>query len=79
MLAFAPPSGLSYSYWSSFSGTEDVPEARLVIRYRLDEENGRVNVRVTTANCATEEQADHAARNWDIVLHGLKTLVESRA
>ncbi|GAA4490433.1 SRPBCC family protein [Gluconacetobacter tumulicola] len=77
VLAFEPRAGLSYSYWSSFSGTEDLPEARLVIRYRLGDENGRVNITVTTSNCATEEQADHAAQNWDIVLHGLKTMVES--
>ncbi|GBQ29716.1 hypothetical protein AA12717_3349 [Gluconacetobacter sacchari DSM 12717] len=76
VLEFEPRSGLSYSYWSRFSGTEDLPEARLIIRYRLDEENGRVTVTMTTANCATAEQADHAARNWEIVLRGLKTLVE---
>lgn len=79
VLAFEPPTCLSYSYWSSFSGTEDLPGARLVIRYRLDDENGRVKITVTTSNCATQEQAQHAARNWDIVLRGLKTLVENGA
>ncbi|GAJ27887.1 SRPBCC domain-containing protein [Acidomonas methanolica] len=36
VLTFDPPTGLSYSYWSSFSGTEDLPATRLIIRYVLE-------------------------------------------
>lgn len=78
VLTFDPPTGLSYSYWSSFSGTEDLPSTRLIIRYVLKDEGENVKVTVTTSRCRTEEQAQHSAENWEIVLGGLKDLLENK-
>lgn len=81
VLSFERLRGLSYDYWSSFSGTEDRPELRQIIRYELAEADGGaeegVRVTIHQSNIDTQERADHSAKNWQGVLEGLKALVES--
>lgn len=77
ILAFDPPRGLSFNYWSSFSGTEDKPELRQIIRYELTKVDEGVRLTIHQSNTDTQERADHSAQNWQVVLNGLKTLVES--
>ena len=77
VLSFAPLRELSFSYWSSFSGIEDKPELRQVIRYELAETDGGVRITIHQSNTDTQERADHSAKNWQVVLDGLKTVVES--
>jgi len=73
---FDPPRSLSFNYWSSFSGIEDKPELRQLIRYDLADEDGGVRVTIQQSNVDTQERADHSAKNWQTVLEGLKSLVE---
>jgi len=73
---FEPPRSLSFDYWSSFSGIPDRPELRQLIRYDLSDEDGGVRVTIQQSNVDTQERADHSAKNWQIVLEGLKSLVE---
>jgi len=75
--AFEPPTSLSFDYWSSFSGLEDRPELRQLIRYELTEEDEGVRVTIRQSNVDTQERADHSAKNWQGVLEGLKSLVEN--
>ena len=77
ILSFDPPRELSFNYWSSFSGIEDKPELRQIIHYELSEGDGGVHLTVRQSNTDTQERADHSAKNWQVVLDGLKTLVES--
>lgn len=77
VLSFDPPHELSFNYWSSFSDIEDKPELRQIIRYELAEADGGVRVTIHQSNTNTQERADHSAKNWQVVLDGLKTLVES--
>jgi uncharacterized protein YndB with AHSA1/START domain len=79
VLAFDPPRSLSFDYWSSFSGTEDKPELRQIIRYDLEEVGGGVRVTIDQSNVDTQERADHSAQNWKTVLEGLKSLVEGES
>jgi uncharacterized protein YndB with AHSA1/START domain len=75
--AFDPPRSLSFNYWSSFSGIEDKPELRQLIRYDLSEDANGVRVTIQQSNVDTQERADHSAKNWQTVLEGLKSLVEN--
>ncbi|WP_166118118.1 SRPBCC domain-containing protein [Acetobacter farinalis] len=77
VLTFAPPTSLSYSYWSSFSETEDRPDTRLIVGYFLEDDGESTHLTVTTSNCATEEQAQHSVETWQVVLNGLKALLET--
>jgi uncharacterized protein YndB with AHSA1/START domain len=78
VLSFEPGQSLSFNYWSSMSGEEDVPERRNVIRYSLDDVKGGVQVTIHQSNVATQERADHSVENWQGVLKGLKKLVEEQ-
>jgi uncharacterized protein YndB with AHSA1/START domain len=79
VLSFEPQRSLSFNYWSSFSGTEDVPERRQIVRYELAETEGGTSVTLEQSNIDTQERADHSKENWIVVLSGLKNLVESGA
>jgi len=74
---FEPERTLSYDYWSSFSGHDDTPEGRQMVRYVLEDAEGGVKVTVHQSNVDTQERADHSKENWQGVLAGLKKLLEA--
>jgi uncharacterized protein YndB with AHSA1/START domain len=76
VLSFEPMKGLSFNYWSAFSGLEDAPALRQIIKYVLGETAQGTVVTVEQSNVDTQERADHSAKNWQTVLDGLKKLVE---
>lgn len=76
VLAFDAPRALEFDYWSSFSGTEDVKERRQIIRYDLEEASGGTKVSVSQSNIDSQERADDSTKNWQVVLDGLKKVVE---
>jgi uncharacterized protein YndB with AHSA1/START domain len=76
VLAFEPERTLSFNYWSSFSGLEDRPELRQIVRYELEDTAGGVRVTIHQSNVDTQERADHSSKNWQVVLEGLKSLLE---
>ncbi len=79
VIAFAPEKTLSYNYWSAFSGKEDKPELRHLIRFDLeDAPGGGVRLKIDQSNIDTQEHADHSAKNWQGVLAELKKFVEAR-
>ncbi len=69
---------LKYNYWSSFSGTEDIPENYATITYELSKENNTTVLTVLQDGFKTEEQKEHSEKNWQMVLEGLKKLVEGK-
>lgn len=77
VLEYTPQEVLSYSYWSSMAGTEDVPENYQTLRYSLTQEDDGVRVTIEQSNVATQESADHSSENWKGVLEGLKKYVEA--
>jgi uncharacterized protein YndB with AHSA1/START domain len=79
VLSFDPPKSLSFDYWSAFSGHEDRPDLRQIVRYDLEETDGGIRVSVDQSNVDTQEHADHGAKNWQGVLEALKKLVEQTA
>jgi uncharacterized protein YndB with AHSA1/START domain len=76
VLSFEPMKSLSYNYWSGFSGLEDKPEARQIIRFQLAPSGGGVLLTIHQSNVDTQARADHSATNWRSVLQALKHLLE---
>lgn len=75
---FKPESVLQSTYWSSMSGKEDKPENYNTVTYTLSDEDDRTLLTLTQDNIATEEEKDHAAKNWMQVLQKLKEVVEQQ-
>ena len=73
-----PGKRLKYSYWSSMSGIEDLPENYVDITYELNEKDGKTMITITQDNIPSEEMKAHAAENWGKVLNGLKDLLEHK-
>jgi uncharacterized protein YndB with AHSA1/START domain len=71
-----PPRLLQYNYWSSFSGTADVPENYAVVTYSLQPGADHTELTVTQDGIASEEAKNHSEANWKSVLDGLKNLLE---
>jgi uncharacterized protein YndB with AHSA1/START domain len=77
VLAYEPEKRLRTTYFSSMSGLEDKPENYSTVTYELSEAGGRTTVTITQDNNPTPESAEHSGRNWQVVLEGLKKVVES--
>lgn len=78
VLSFAPMQSLSFNYWSGFSGLEDKPELRQIIRYELTPVRDGVRITIEQSNVDTQKRADHSADNWRGVLEALKHLLEGK-
>lgn len=76
ILQLEPGKILQYTYWSSMSGTEDLPENYSTITFELVKENNRTLLTLTNDNCKTEQMKDHSIENWKMVLNGLRALLE---
>lgn len=76
VLKVEPQKLLVSTFWSSLSGLPDVPENYQTVRYELSGENGRTKLAIIQDNNATQKDAEHSAQNWNMVLEGLKKLLE---
>ena len=77
VLQVEPGKLLVSTFWSSLSGLPDVPENYQTVRYELSTEGSGTKLTVRQDNNATQEDADHSAQNWNMVLDGMKKLLES--
>lgn len=75
VLGYLPNEKLSYSYLSSWIVLEDRPENYLLVTYKVKEIDGGTELTITQSNY-DEEKAKHSAENWEIVVDGLKKLIE---
>jgi len=76
ILEVEPGELLASTYWSSMSGTPDLPENYSEVRYVLAAEAGGTKLTILQDNNDSEESASHSRQNWELVLGGLKRLVE---
>jgi uncharacterized protein YndB with AHSA1/START domain len=72
---------LAFTHWSPLSGMEDVPENYHVVSFDLRPANGVTEVVLTQTNQndaepITPENRQEYAKNWTMVLDGLKKVVE---
>ena len=77
VLQVEPGRLLVSTYWSALSGLPDLPENYQTVRYELLNENGGTRLNVIQDNNDTQESAQHSAQNWQMVLDGMKKLIES--
>ena len=78
VLQVEPGKLLVSTFWSSLSGLPDVPENHQTVRYELSTEGSGTRLTVRQDNNATQEDANHSAQNWNMVLDGMKSLLEGR-
>ena len=72
-----PEKFIFYNYWSSMSGTEDIPENYAKIRYELSADSNRTIFTVIQHDIKTQEAHDHSATNWGYIMDGLKKMLEA--
>ncbi len=77
VLQVEPGKLLVSTFWSALSGLPDIPENYQTIRYDLSAEGSGTRLTITQDNNATQADADHSAQNWQMVLDGLKKLLQS--
>ena len=67
---------LKYNYWSSFSGTDDLPSNYANITYALTPVKDGTLLTITQDNCRSAEARDHSENNWGMILDGLAKLLK---
>jgi uncharacterized protein YndB with AHSA1/START domain len=77
ILKSVPEKLFTYTYWSSMAGTEDKPENYSEYSYELEEKGGQTELTlVQDDKFKSDESRSKAWEHWDIVLDGLKKVVE---
>jgi len=76
ILQVEPNKLLVSTFWSALAGLPDVPENYQTVRYELSAAGDGTKLNITQDNNATQEEADHSAQNWKMVLDGMKQLLE---
>lgn len=76
VVAFEPAQVLEVTHFSPLSGQEDRPENYHRVRYEVTEAGGSTHVRLEQDNNGSEQEAEHSAANWQLMLDGLKRVAE---
>jgi|SRR5690606_1011028 len=76
ILDIKPQELIRYNYWSSMSGTEDIPENYAIITYELTPVADGTILTVTQDGILSKEKLEHSETNWTQVIEGLRKLVE---
>jgi uncharacterized protein YndB with AHSA1/START domain len=74
-----PGRALQYTHFSPLSGLPDKPENYHTVTVELSAADGGTRVSLAQDNNPTEQAREHSARNWEMVLAGLKAYVEKQA
>ena len=65
-----------YTYLSSMSGKEDIPENYSTVTYELSAKNGSTTLKILQDGNETDESKQHSEQNWSYVLNAMKDLLE---
>ena len=68
---------MAYTHYSPMTGKPDVPENYHTITVEVGGHGSHTHVTLTQDNNPDEESREHSAKNWAMVLAGLKKVVES--
>jgi len=79
ILRLEPKRLIRYSHFSPLSGLPDIPEHYHTITIVVSDENGYTQVSLSQDNNPTAQARDHSKKNWEMVLAGLKKVVESNS
>jgi uncharacterized protein YndB with AHSA1/START domain len=74
-----PGKYVKYSYWSSMSGAQDLPENYADVSYEVDEIEGVITLTITQDNIKDEASKAHSEQSWQTIFGGLKKILEDKA
>ncbi len=77
ILRLEPERVLRYSHFSPLSGLQDRPENYHTVTIELSGEGEYTRVSLSQDNNLTAEARDHSQKNWEMMLTGLKKVLES--
>jgi uncharacterized protein YndB with AHSA1/START domain len=78
ILEVQPGKLLKSTHFSPLSGEADLPENYHTVTYILSEVSGQTRVTLTQDNNPSPDAAEHSRQNWELILAGLKDVVEHR-
>ena len=67
---------LKVSHFSPLGGQEDVPDNYHTLLYQLKQNGDKTHISLSQDKNASEEEAERAKSNWEMMLGGLKEVVE---
>lgn len=67
---------LQYSHFSPLAGKPDLPENYHTVTIELSTDGAQTIVSLSQDNNTTEEAREHSEKNWQMMLEGLKKLLE---
>ena len=76
ILTMVPGRVLQYSHYSPLSGLPDAPEYYHTVTIELSGEGTRTIVSLWQDKNPTEQARGHSKKNWEMMLAGLKKLLE---
>jgi len=76
VVQFVPGKLLVSTFWSSLEGLPDTPENYKTVTYELTAQGSQTQLTISQDNNDSEEAARHSEQNWQMVLGGIKKLVE---
>lgn len=71
-----PNRRLTVTHFSPLSGQEDVPDSYHTLVYELHEAGDTTRLSLSQDNNSSEDEADRARGTWEMVLAGIKEVVE---
>ncbi|MGH8839276.1 MAG: SRPBCC domain-containing protein [Jiangellaceae bacterium] len=71
-----PERRLKVTHFSPLSGQDDVPENYHTLTYEIEARLGKTHLSLSQDNNASAEEAEHSKGNWEMMLAGLKEVVE---
>ena len=75
---FVPEKTLQFTYLSSMSGKEDVPENYNLVTFSLSvNEEKQVVLTLLQDNIHSEKEKEHSVQNWNSVLQKIKEIAEN--
>ena len=77
ILDLQPQRKLAYSHFSPLSGLPEKPENFHNVTIELADKGKQTLVSLSQDNNADEKERDHSQKNWEMMLSGLKKLLES--
>lgn len=76
ILQIKPGRMIQYSHYSALSGLPDEPDNYHTVTIQLVEEAGKTRLSLAQDHNATEEQAEHSGKNWEMMLTAMKKILE---
>ena len=67
---------LKVSHFSPLGGQEDVPDNYHTLLYELKQNGDKTHISLSQDKNASQEEAERAKGNWEMMLAGLKEVVE---